>query len=137
MISYHADADINTNPYELGLGRLIDLKMKANFIGKKSLKKIAKNGPDRIQVGIIIEGPQLLQTNNEFWPIKCLNGNHIGKITSAIYSPRLKKNIALGLINVEHNKLNNKIIIHKTDEISEGKIVEKPFFDPQKIIPRI
>ena len=137
MISYHADADINTNPYELGLGRLIDLKMKANFIGKKSLKKIAKNGPDRIQVGIIIEGPQLLQTNNEFWPIKCLNGNHIGKITSAIYSPRLKKNIALGLINVEHNKLNNKIIIHKTNEISEGKIVEKPFFDPQKIIPRI
>ena len=72
----------------------------------------------------------MLQTNNEFWPIKCLNGNHIGKITSAIYSPRLKKNIALGLINVEHNKLNNKIIIHKTFSLNFliNQIMERLLF---------
>ena len=43
MLSYHADADINTNPYELGLNRLVNLDIKANFVGKKALKKINVN----------------------------------------------------------------------------------------------
>eukprot|EP01031_Cornospumella_fuschlensis_P015439 gene15439-18869_t len=34
MLSYHADADINTNPYELGLDRLVNLESGADFIGK-------------------------------------------------------------------------------------------------------
>ena len=40
MLSYHADADINTNPYEVGLGRLVDLEMDAGFVGKEALKTI-------------------------------------------------------------------------------------------------
>ena len=40
MLSYHADADINTNPFELGLDRLVYLDSKIDFIGKDSLKKI-------------------------------------------------------------------------------------------------
>ena len=42
MLSYHADADISTNPYELGLDRLINLNGDIDFIGKKALKKIKK-----------------------------------------------------------------------------------------------
>ena len=37
MLSYHADAYINTNPYELGLDRLVNLNIDANFIGKDAL----------------------------------------------------------------------------------------------------
>ena len=40
MLSYHADADINTNPFELGFDRLINLDNDNNFIGKEALKKI-------------------------------------------------------------------------------------------------
>jgi glycine cleavage system aminomethyltransferase T len=40
MLSYHADADINTNPYELGLDRLVNLDMEAEFIGKAALRRI-------------------------------------------------------------------------------------------------
>ena len=39
MLSYHADADINTNPFELGLDRLINLDSEVNFIGKRCFKK--------------------------------------------------------------------------------------------------
>ena len=42
MLSYHADADINTNPYEVGLGRLVNLDTDINFIGKDALQKINK-----------------------------------------------------------------------------------------------
>ena len=54
MLSYHADADINTNPFELGLDRLVDLESDIKFIGKEALKKIKQNGVKRIQVGLEI-----------------------------------------------------------------------------------
>ena len=50
MLSYHADADINTNPYELNLGRLVNLDTNINFIGKDALRKINKDGIKRKQV---------------------------------------------------------------------------------------
>ena len=40
MLSYQADMDCNVNPFELGLDRLVDLEMDADFIGKNALKKI-------------------------------------------------------------------------------------------------
>ena len=52
MLSYHADADINTNPFELGLDRLVNLDTKINFIGKEALKKIKADGIKRLQVGL-------------------------------------------------------------------------------------
>ncbi len=51
MLSYHADADINTNPYELGLDRLVNLDMEADFIGKAALRRIREEGVRRRQVG--------------------------------------------------------------------------------------
>ena len=54
MLSYHADADINTNPYELGLDRLVNLEMKEDFIGKAALHRIQKTGV-RTKYGIIAD----------------------------------------------------------------------------------
>ena len=55
MLSYHADADINTNPYELGFDRLVNLDMEADFIGKAALRRIKEEGVTRKQVGLIID----------------------------------------------------------------------------------
>jgi aminomethyltransferase len=87
MLSYHADADINTNPFELGLERLINLNTENEFIGKKALKDIKEKGVQRIQVGLILNCDRLEGPNTSFWPVT--KGNtHIGKVTSAVYSPR-------------------------------------------------
>ena len=51
MLSYHADADVNTNPYELGPDRLVDLDMEADFIGKDALRVIPEKGVAHKQVG--------------------------------------------------------------------------------------
>ena len=37
----------NTNPFELGLERLVDLEMEADVIGKKALKEIAQQRVSR------------------------------------------------------------------------------------------
>ena len=131
MLSYHADMDASTNPFELGLDRLVDLKMEANFIGKKSLQKIAQTGVSRKQVGIEIEGNKLLGTNNEFWHI-VQNSVHIGHVTSAIYSPRLEKNIGLAMLHINYCEIGLKAEVSTPLGLRKIKIVQKPFYDPQK-----
>ena len=133
MLSYHADADIKTNPFELGLDRLVNLDSEINFIGKNALRKIKERGISRKQVGLEIECDPLLGPNTTFWPIK-KNGKQIGKVTSAVYSPRLKKNIALAMIDINFSEVgaNLEVSTHEGNYIST--IVEKPFYDPKKKI---
>ena len=133
MLSYHADADINTNPFELGMDHLVNLDSEINFIGKDALKKIKQNGLKRIQVGLELESKPLKGPNTTFWPV-IHNGENIGKITSAVYSPRLKKNIALGIINIEYSKLNTKLSTEIEGQDVKCIVIEKPFFDPRKKI---
>ena len=87
MLSYHADADIDTNPFELGFDRLVNLDMDAEFIGKAALRKIKQEGPMRKQVGLVLDCAPLTGPNTTFWAIQ-QDGATIGKVTSAVYSPR-------------------------------------------------
>jgi len=133
MLSYHADADINTNPFELGLDRLINLDSEVNFIGKDALKKIKQDGVKRKQVGLELDCESLKGPNTTFWSIY-KNGKNVGKITSAVYSPRLKKNIALAMIKVNHSEIGNTLKVSINDAEINCIIVEKPFYDPKKKI---
>ena len=133
MLSYHADADINTNPFELGLDRLVSLDSDIEFIGKAALKKIKAEGIKRKQVGLEINCEPLSGPNTTFWSIKKDN-NKIGKVTSAVYSPRLKKNIALAMINIENSEIGTSLEVNTNKGNFEAIIVEKPFFDPKKKI---
>ena len=137
MLSYHADADNKTNPFELGLDRLVNLDIEAEFIGKAALRRIKKQGPSRKQVGLIIDGEPLQGPNTAFWDI-LKDGVTIGKVTSAIYSPRLKKNIALAMITAQSAVLGSEVkVVNKSGIVNEAgtvsaTIVERPFYDPNK-----
>jgi aminomethyltransferase len=131
MLSYHADMDINTNPYELGLDKFIDIDKDFDFVGKNALKEIRKNGVHRKQIGLDIKAEPMVDPNTRFWDIK-VDNQIVGHVTSAVYSPRLKKNIALAMILKEHSIIGNDVEVTSGDEIMSAKIVEKPFFDPRK-----
>ena len=133
MLSYHADADIHTNPFELGLDRLVNLETDIDFIGKEALKKIKQNGIKRKQVGLIIDCNPLSGPNTTFWPIE-KDGKTIGKVTSAVYSPRLKKNIALAIIGINYSELGNQLDVQTHEGKYSATIVEKSFYDPKKKI---
>ena len=133
MLSYHADADIHTNPFELGFDRLVNLDTDINFIGKEALKKIKQEGIKRKQVGLIIDCDPLSGPNTTFWQIE-KDGKKIGKVTSAVYSPRLKKNIALAMIEINYSELGNQLDVQTHEGKYSATIVEKPFYDPKKKI---
>ena len=131
MLSYHADADINTNPYELGLDRLVNLNIESDFVGKNALIKINKDGIKRKQVGLIIDCDPLKGPNTTFWPL-IKNNKVVGKITFSVYSPRLKKNIALAMISLNCSEIGTILEVEISSKKNKVTIVEKPFYDPKK-----
>ncbi len=133
MLSYHADADITTNPYELGLDRLVNLDIDADSIGKAALRRIRDEGVTRRQVGLVIDGPAMPGPNTSFWPV-VRDGSTVGKVTSAIYSPRLEQNIALAMIAVDATDLGTHVEVSTPDGVAGSTVVERPFFDPKKTL---
>ncbi|MCE8556415.1 glycine cleavage system protein T [Ruegeria pomeroyi] len=133
MLSYHADADIHTNPFELGFDRLVNLDMEAEFIGKAALRRIKTEGAARQQVGLIIDCDPFSGPNTTFWAIN-KGGETIGKVTSAVYSPRLERNIALAMVAVEHATLGTEVEVVTKSGPARATVVERPFYDPKKQI---
>ena len=131
MLSYHADMDIDTNPFELGLDRLVDLDMEATFIGKAALKRIKAEGIRRKQVGLEIAGLPIEGTNTQFWPAK-VNDEEVGVVTSAVYSPRLERNIALAMVTVESAGKGSELIVYSFSGDRPAQVVDMPFVDPKK-----
>ena len=135
MLSYHADINSNNNPYEVGLERLVDLDKDDDFIGKLALTNIKKNGAKNKQIGLVIECDPLQNPNNEFWDI-INNNKKIGKVTSAVYSPRLKKNIALALVKSQYAKIGSRFKIGINDAFINCEQVSLPFYDPKKSLAK-
>ncbi len=136
MLSYHADMDINTNPFELGLDRLVDLNAIHDFIGKGALQRIQKEGTKRKQVGLVIETEPLSGPNTKFWPVM-RDKKIVGKVTSAVYSPRLEKNIAMAMVDLHSYELGASAEVKMDNNTSNAKMVTIPFYDPNKTIAKV
>jgi len=133
MLSYHSDMDINTNPFELGLDKFIDLDKDFDFVGKDALLKIKQDGIKRKQVGILIHDKPMAGPNTHHWDIN-KNNKYIGKVTSAVYSPRLKLNIGLAIVDINFSDIGSSLTVNIGDSWVDAEIVEKPFYDANKSI---
>lgn len=135
ILNYGADMTLDDNPYEVGLGRLVDPDKEADFIGKDALRRIKDGGVKRRLVGVEIEG-EPLDLNLTRWNVS-RNGAPVGVVTSAIYSPRLEKNIGYAMLPVEHAELGTQlaVVVPGSGE-RPATVVPKPFVDPKKEIPK-
>ena len=131
MLSYHADMTLANNPYEMGMGRLVDLDMEADFISKAALTLIKERGVSQQLVGLEIDGAPFVGSNDFFWPI-LKEGVKVGTVTSAIYSPRLQKNIALAMLSIDHTASGRALQVDKLSETRACTVVPIPFYDSKK-----
>ena len=123
------------NPYELGMGWLVDLN-KNYFTGKKNLVNLKKKTLTKKLVGLDIQGDKpaigsVLYDKNK---------KEIGIVTAGMWSPSLKSNIAFGYVDKDHMKIGSKVFaeIYHPEELeykkiwAECSVVKKQFFNPPR-----
>jgi aminomethyltransferase len=100
LVSYGADGRLQTNrcnPYEIGLGKMVDLMQEADFIGKAALKRIHAAGVKRKRTGFVISGAPVLNCEHS---LEVLDGagKPVGVLSEFVYSHRFASNIGVGMI---------------------------------------
>jgi glycine cleavage system aminomethyltransferase T len=141
ILAYGADMWLDNNPYEVGWGYkwMVDLEQEADFVGKDALKKIKEQGVKQKLVGVEMEGESLgTYIDSEmidFFPAYA-DGRQIGRVTSACYSPRLEKNIGFAMVPIDFEDLGTTLEVDTPSGRSKAVVVERPFVDPTKEIPK-
>jgi len=127
LLNYWEDVTEHTNPFEVGLEKFVDLEQEVDFIGKAALKKIKAEGIKRKLVGLILDSEPLSQTA-EFWTIASDSGT-VGMVSSAVYSPDIKQNLAYGMVAIECTSVGTKLTVDLGDEIVGATVTALPFID--------
>ena len=132
LLSYGSDFGREHSPYTIGLERLIDLDQDIDFIGKEALKRINKAGLKEKLVGVELEGEPILKVPENFWPVLDGKDTKIGRLSRCFYSPRLKKNIGLAIVDIHYSKPGTEIIVQAPYEQISSIVVDLPWFEAEK-----
>ena len=128
ILSYLADIDRTNNPYEVGLDRMVDLDQEDDFIGKEALREISLKGPAKKLMGAEIRSDPIKVFNEEHWPVS-IDGKTVGSMNALAYSPRLDKNICYTILNIEHAKSGQEIIISSPEKELIATTVDLPWLE--------
>ncbi len=127
FLSYGNEFNIENNPYECNFGKYCSEDSNHDFVGKKALKKIKKEGINKKIMGVIFDGNSCPPCSIPF-PVYSNDNKKIGQITSAIYSPKLKKNIGLSMILRNYWNIKEPILIETPDHLTrKGYTTSLPF----------
>jgi aminomethyltransferase len=94
MPLYGNELDRETNPYEAGLGRVVKLEKPGDFVGREALARVAKDGPQKQLVGMVVTGRGIARHG---YPVLDDDGR-TGVVTSGTHSPTLGKPIAMAYV---------------------------------------
>ena len=128
ILSYLADMDRSNNPYEVGLDWMVDLDQEDDFIGKEALREIDRSGPTKKLMGAEIPGDPITSFNEEHWPV-LIDGKKIGSMNALVYSPRLDKNIAYIILDIEYAKSRKEITISSPEKEIVAITVDLPWLE--------
>jgi glycine cleavage system aminomethyltransferase T len=135
IFNWGADMTYENNPLELGFDRLIawDLPEDA-CLSIAALKRIRDEGVARRMNGVELDGDPFPALNNVKWPVTS-DGARVGKVTSAIHSPRLGKNIGYAWLPAELSTEGRTVTVETEWGTRTATVVAMPFVDPEKSIP--
>ena len=134
LLNYWEDITDETNPYEVGMEKFVALDQDYNFVGKQALKKISETGITRKLVGLEIHSEPLNRLAQP-WPVEC-DGQKVGVISSAIYSPDLDKNVAMAMVGIESAEVGTQVLVDMGEGKTEATIVNMPFIDNREKVWR-
>lgn len=124
MALYGQDINTTTTPLEAGLGWLVHLDSKDDFIGKSVLQKQKELGVKRRLMGIKMMGRHIARHDYPVW----INGEKVGVITSGTASPTLGGSIGLVYLPIEYAKVGESLEVEIRGQHHPAIVVKKPFY---------
>lgn len=98
LLSWGGDTDERTNPFEVRMGRYVDLDCPDDTVGIKALRRIKEQGPTRHQLGVFLDIDDRLgyfEAKGKVFK----DHENAGHLTATTWSPRLERNIGVMLVS--------------------------------------
>jgi glycine cleavage system aminomethyltransferase T len=135
IFNWGADMTYENNAVEMGLDRLVDWDLPDEAsISIRALRQIRERGVERRINGVELDGAPFPGLNDVKWSVVD-GGREIGKVTSAIYSPRLERNIGFAWLPADRSELGAAFQVQSEWGPRTATVVPMPFVDPNKEIP--
>jgi aminomethyltransferase len=125
------------SPLELGLGWLVDFD-KPHFNGRRALIAERRRGAARLLVGLDVAGNK--PAHNALLYAEEAGKREVGSVSSALWSPTCKRNLALAIVAAPcfalgttvwaDIYLNRELVWER--RMARCTVVEKPFFAPER-----
>ena len=128
MPLYGNELDRETNPYDAGLGRVVKLDKPGDFVGREALARIAKDGPAKQLVGMVVTGRGIARHG---YPV--LDGERrTGVVTSGTHSPTLGKPIAMAYVTPGDEAPGTILSVAIREQPITAEVVPLPFYKRAK-----
>jgi len=125
LLSWGGDTDDATSPFEVRLGKYVDLDVPDDVVGIKALRRIHAEGPARTQLGIILDRDEPAKAH-AVWHDIVSGGRKVGDMTNGVWSYRLKRNIGFALISRD-SVPGDKVEVIKDGNRIPATLTELPF----------
>jgi glycine cleavage system aminomethyltransferase T len=125
LVSVGGDTDEHTNPFEIRLGKYVNLDVPDDVVGIQALRKIKAEGIKRHQLGLVLEGEKPHPLGFKREDIH-QNGKRVGMMTNCVWSLRMKRNIGYALVEVSA-KPGDHVSVMRSNGPVDAKLVELPF----------
>ncbi len=135
IFNYGSDMTLDDTPLHItGMERLVEPQTQ-DYAGKTALERLAETGVDRKLVGMFLEGDQLRAELSQVWPVMN-EGRQVGRVTDAVWSPGLEKNIGYMWVPIELADPGTRVevVTEDGDELA-ATVSSLPFVDPKKQVP--
>jgi len=127
MALYGQDIDYNTTPLEAGLGWVVHLETKGDFIGRKVLEQQKARGVSKRLVGLEMAGKHIARHG---YPV-IFESEKVGEVTSGTLSPTLNRAIALAYVPTKLAKIGQELQVEIRGKNYPATVVKKPFYRSQ------
>jgi aminomethyltransferase len=127
MPLYGNELDLETNPFEAGLGRVVKLGKPDDFVGRAALEKVVHDGPSRTLVGLVVEGRGIARHG---YPVFA-GERRTGVVTSGTQSPTRGVPIAMAFVAPSDAEPGTVVDVEIRAARVPARVVALPFYRRQ------
>jgi aminomethyltransferase len=128
MPLYGNELDRDTNPFDAGLGRVVKLEKPGDFVGRDALEQVAREGPTKRLVGLVITGRGIARHG---YPVDA-GKQRTGVVTSGTHSPTLGKPIAMAYVAPGDGEPGTILNVEIREQPVSAEVVPLPFYKRER-----